>query len=80
MHPSRASLVNAQSDSQLIVGQVSGEYEAKEDNMRMYVAKTQDIINKLSGFRISHIPRSKNQQADTLARMASLAEGLAPGP
>ena len=56
--------INAKYDSQLIVGQVSGEYEAKEDNMRMYLAKTQKIIKKLSNFNISHMPRSENQQAD----------------
>lgn len=72
------SSVNAKSDSQLTVGQVLGENEAKEDNMRTYLAKTQDVINKLSNFWISRIPRSENQQADALARMASLAEGLTP--
>ncbi|KMT08007.1 hypothetical protein BVRB_6g144850 [Beta vulgaris subsp. vulgaris] len=72
------SSVNAKSDSQLTVGQVLGENEAKEDNMRTYLAKTKDVINKLSNFWISRIPRSENQQADALARMASLAEGLTP--
>lgn len=56
-----ASSVNAKSDSQLIVGKVSGEYKAKEENMRMYLAKAHKIINKLSSFNISHIHRSKNQ-------------------
>ncbi|XP_057249944.1 uncharacterized protein LOC130591060 [Beta vulgaris subsp. vulgaris] len=73
-----ATTIEARSDSQLIVGQVSGEYEAKEDNMRMYLAKAQEFIKKLSHFHISHIPRSENQQADALARMASSAEGSAP--
>ncbi|XP_048492941.1 uncharacterized protein LOC125493531 [Beta vulgaris subsp. vulgaris] len=73
-----ATAIEARSDSQLIVGQVSGEYEAKEDNMRMYLAKAQEFIKKLSHFHISHIPRSENQQADALARMASSAEGSAP--
>ena len=36
-----ATTVKAKSDSQLIVGQVSSEYEAKEENMRIYLAKTQ---------------------------------------
>ncbi|XP_057247196.1 uncharacterized protein LOC130589714 [Beta vulgaris subsp. vulgaris] len=68
----------AKSDSQLIVGQVSGEYEAKEDNMRMYLNKTRQLIQKLTSFKIQHFPRSENQQAKALARMASSAEGLAP--
>ncbi|XP_010665592.2 uncharacterized protein LOC104882874 [Beta vulgaris subsp. vulgaris] len=73
-----ATAIEARSDSQLIVGRVSGEYEAKEDNMRMYLAKAQEFIKKLSHFHISHIPRSENQQVDALARMASSAEGSAP--
>lgn len=39
-----ATSVKALSDSILIVGQVSGEYEAKKDNMRMYIAKTKELI------------------------------------
>lgn len=73
-----AQNILAKSDSQLIVGQVSGEYEAKEDNMRMYLNKTRQLIQKLTSFKIQHFPRSENQQADALARMASSAEGLAP--
>ncbi|XP_057250789.1 uncharacterized protein LOC130591477 [Beta vulgaris subsp. vulgaris] len=75
---SGAQNILAKSDSQLIVGQVSGEYEAKEDNMRMYLNKTRQLIQKLTSFKIQHFPRSENQQADALARMASSAEGLAP--
>ena len=70
-----ASSISAKYDSQLILGQVSGEYEAKEDNMRMYLANIQNVIDELSNFWITHIPRSENQQADALARMASSAEG-----
>ena len=36
---SRAQVVMAKSDSQLIQGRVSGKYEAKEDNMRMDLNK-----------------------------------------
>lgn len=43
-----ATIVKAKCDSQLIVSQVLGEYKAQEDNMRMYFAKTQEIIKKLS--------------------------------
>ncbi|XP_057247305.1 uncharacterized protein LOC130589767 [Beta vulgaris subsp. vulgaris] len=68
------------SDSQLIVGQVTGEYEAKEDSMRMYLRKVKEEITSLSQFSITHIPRSENQQADALSRLASSAEDLSPRP
>ena len=76
---SGAQVVTAKSDSQLIVGQVSGEYEAKEDNMRMYLNKTRELVKKFSSFNIHHVPKSENQQADALVRMASSTEGLTPG-
>lgn len=60
------------SDSQLIVIQVSGEFESEEDNMTMCRSKTKEMLNKsLQEFQISHVPRSGNQQADTIALMAS---------
>lgn len=37
---SEAQVVTAKSDSQLIVRQVSGECEAKDENMRVYPNKT----------------------------------------
>ena len=41
---SGALVVTTVSDSQLIVGQVSQGYEAKEYNMRMYLGKTRELI------------------------------------
>lgn len=50
-------MVKAKSDSQLIGGQVSGEYEAEDDYFRMYIAKTQEFFMKLTQFSITHIPK-----------------------
>lgn len=69
--------VTSKFESQLIVGQVSGEYESKEDNMRMYIGKSQELIKQLTKFDINHLPKFENQQADALAGMASSAVGLA---
>lgn len=46
--------------------------------MRMYLPKPRELIKQLAQFSIIHIPMSENKQADTLARMVSLADGLAP--
>ena len=69
-----AQNIMAKSDSQLIVGQVSGEYDAKEDNMRMY-PRTHLEVDLIQH---SAFPCSENQQSDVLARMASSTEGLTP--
>ncbi|XP_048493195.1 uncharacterized protein LOC125493730 [Beta vulgaris subsp. vulgaris] len=72
--------LKAHSDSQLIVGQVTEEFEAKEDSIRMYLRKVKEEIISLFDFSITHIPRSENQQADALSRLASSAEDLSPRP
>ena len=40
-----ATMFRIQSDSQLIVGQVSGEYKAKEDRMAKYLKLVKNAIN-----------------------------------
>jgi ribonuclease HI len=62
------------SDSQLIVGQVRGEFEAKDESMKMYLQQVKELLEKFEHFTLSHIPRSENAQADSLARLASSAE------
>ena len=66
---------SAYSDSQLIVGQVNGEFEPKDDNMRMYLQKLKIVIEQLEKFSFSHIPRSKNALAYSLTKLASSADG-----
>ena len=55
--------------------QVNGEFEAKDDNMRMYLQqRVKDLIPKFENFTPFHIPRTVNAQADSLARLASSVE------
>ncbi|XP_056685828.1 uncharacterized protein [Spinacia oleracea] len=61
------------SDSQLIVSQVEGEYEPKDDAMIKYMEKVRQEIQQLSNFEIQHIPRSENNKADALSKLASSA-------
>ena len=44
------------SDSQLVVNQVSGIYQAKGDNMIAYLDKTREAMTKFKGVRIEQIP------------------------
>ncbi|XP_056697559.1 uncharacterized protein [Spinacia oleracea] len=61
------------SNSQLIVSQVKGEYEAKDDAMIKYLEKVRQEVQQLSKFEIQHIPRSENNKADALSKLASSA-------
>jgi ribonuclease HI len=63
--------LTVKSDSQLIVGQVKGEYEAKEDRMKKYLTVVKDLLTHFKKVELLQIPREENVTADRLARLAS---------
>ena len=69
-----AKALSTFSNSQLIVGQVNGEFEAKDDSMKMYLQQVRKLVKKFDKFTLVHIPRSQNAQDDSLAKLASSAE------
>ncbi|XP_077219733.1 uncharacterized protein LOC143853924 [Tasmannia lanceolata] len=67
----RANLVRAHSDSQLVVIQVNGFSEAKEERMIKYLGKVRKEISAFEEFQIVQIPRTMNSCANALSKMAS---------
>lgn len=63
--------VKIHSDSQLIVGQIQKEYEAKDERMAKYLQKVQELLNQLEEWVIEKIPRLENMQVDALAGIAA---------
>ncbi|XP_027093694.1 uncharacterized protein [Coffea arabica] len=63
--------IQVRSDSQLVVLQVLGEYEAKEEVMNKYLAKVQEATALFDAFEIERVPRSQNKRADALSKLAS---------
>uniref|UniRef100_A0A2N9I792 Uncharacterized protein n=1 Tax=Fagus sylvatica TaxID=28930 RepID=A0A2N9I792_FAGSY len=63
--------LTVKSDSQLIVGQVKGEYEAKEDRMKKYLMAVKNLLTQFKKVELLQIPREENEAADRLARLAS---------
>jgi ribonuclease HI len=66
-----ATELDALNDSQLIVGQVNGDYEAKERCMQRYLHLARHQISQFREVRLSRIPREQNTEADQLAKSAS---------
>nr|XP_027093655.1 uncharacterized protein LOC113714056 [Coffea arabica] len=66
-----ASHILVYSDSQLIVCQILGEYEARDEVMHRYLSKVHQLIAHFESFKIQRIPRSQNRRADALSRLAS---------
>ncbi|XP_071926129.1 uncharacterized protein [Coffea arabica] len=69
-HQMGITAIKVRSDSQLVVHQVHGEYEAKEDIMKKYLAKVQEAITLFNVFEIERVPRSQNKRADALSKLA----------
>ena len=44
------------SDSQLILGHIQKEYEAKDERMSQYLMKVRDTLKQLDGWAIKKIP------------------------
>ena len=58
-------------DSRLIVSQVNGDYEAKEETMNEYLRIVRALVTQFDEFHIEHIPWEKNMKADALSKYAS---------
>ena len=59
------------SDSQLVVRQMNGSYEARDQRMSAYLIKAKQIQSTFDKFSIEQIPRSENARADALANLGS---------
>ncbi|KAL0445744.1 UNVERIFIED_CONTAM: hypothetical protein Slati_1702300 [Sesamum latifolium] len=59
-HEAGARHLLANSDSQLIVKQVEGTYEAKEENMIQYLQQIKELKTSFNYFQIVQIPREEN--------------------
>ncbi|KAM1647787.1 hypothetical protein ACFX2K_009274 [Malus domestica] len=61
------------SNSQLVVNQVTNNFDAKDSSMAAYLAQTQ-LLFKHFHYQITQIPRAANNHEDALACLASAVE------
>ncbi|XP_052203997.1 uncharacterized protein LOC127809273 [Diospyros lotus] len=59
------------SDLNLIVQQVTWEFESREDAMAQYLAIAKDLMARFQAVKINHVPRAQNAVADALSRIAA---------
>ena len=59
------------SDSRLVVGQVKGEFEAKDKRMQGYLSQVKCLQSKFDSFDLLHIPRNGNAHVDSLAMLVT---------
>ena len=58
-------------DSRLVVGQVKGEFEARDERMQRYLSQVRHLRSGFEYFDLLHVPRSGNAYADSLAMLAT---------
>ncbi|XP_050263915.1 uncharacterized protein LOC126708147 [Quercus robur] len=63
-------------DSQLIMGQMNGIYEAKEERMRKYLNRVMCLMKRFEEADFIQILREKNVKADIIAKEASANESM----
>jgi len=63
--------VNIFSDSRLVVGQVNGELEEKDERMQGYLDQVKHLQSRFNSLSLLHIPRSGNTHTNSLATLAT---------
>ncbi|KAG7583597.1 Ribonuclease H domain [Arabidopsis suecica] len=69
-----AEEVVAYCDSQLVVNQFNGDYEAKDLRMEAYLEVVKGLSKDFKKFELIRIPRGENTTADALAALASTSD------
>ena len=59
------------SDSRLVVDQVRGEFEAKDERMQGYLSQVKCMQSKFDSFDLLHVPKSGNVHVNSLAMLAT---------
>ena len=66
-------IANMLSDSRLIVGQVNGELEARDERMQGYLSQVRHLQSHFDSFSLLHISRSGNTHVDSLATLTTFS-------
>jgi ribonuclease HI len=69
-----------ESDSELLVKQMRGQYKVKSEDLRPLFERAQKMSKAFDSFRIEHVYREQNREADALANEAlDETENKTPG-
>ena len=65
-------------DSQVVTNQVNGDYECTGERMKRYLDQVKRTVDDLKA-KIIQIPRGENEQANRLAKVASVEHMITNG-
>jgi ribonuclease HI len=66
-------------DSDLVIQQCSGIWDAHDANMGSYRFLVQQLSGYFEGCEFRHVPRAQNEAADTLSKLGSSRDSIPPG-
>jgi ribonuclease HI len=72
---SRCEELEVFADSELVVKQIKGEYQVKNEGIRVLYESALRWITLIPLFSISHVRRENNKEADSLANLAMDTHG-----
>jgi len=58
-------------DSMLVINQLAGSYECRSEILITYYEKIMQLLREFKDFRLEHVPRLHNEEANRLAQHAS---------
>ncbi|VFQ76056.1 unnamed protein product [Cuscuta campestris] len=67
----KAEYVRIRCDSRLVVSQIKGEFDTKEERMRLYKEAALELLKILKGYELVQIPRAENTEADVLSKLSN---------
>ena len=59
----------------MVVEQIKGEYEAKEERMQKYLRLTRHLTREFDEVEFVQVPRNQNVLADEISKIASSEKG-----
>lgn len=65
-----AKTILVHTDSELIQRQITGVYKVRQPHLVPLVHKVKQLARSFADFRIVHVPRAENREADALANRA----------
>ncbi|MGI5839845.1 MAG: ribonuclease HI family protein [bacterium] len=68
-----ATRLRAYADSELMVKQMSGIYQVKNEGLKPYYDAAQKLRREFAHFSLEYIPREENKRADALSKQGSQA-------
>lgn len=72
--------VTVYADSELLVKQVNGQYRVKNEGLKPLFARALKLLREFTTFKVSHVRREFNKDADEMANQAMDAQDTVGDP